>query len=468
MGALKMSLKVYRRGFVCLPGADQGRIPAEYSSWRRLSFGDWLLAVHPELTTQVAEVDREGTIVALGEVFVAHGGESLEESLARVLWGERRTLDALSGRFALLLFRAGELSVLHDPLGSQTVFYSLPSRVVSSHAALIAEVLGLRKSRAVQKFMAMPEQKEKKTRFLPGDLSLFDDVLLLVPNNELFVNAGITKRYWPNEPIVNTSPSDAANVWEEYFANYADYLRPRHNVVMGLTGGVDSRAMIATMRDTGLLMRYETWDSMPVVERERVDRMVEHLGGEHRWIERRKTDDSSDFQETVLAAQHAAGFTRGKPTLPAQVEIGAGPNDLFIFGHGGGVLAAAYSTKAKTWLPSEPLHLACRLHGGSGYNKGSQAYKDFLTEAFARFLDRGNYGAELHGADVGDLLYLENRMANWAALQIAVHVVGMNAHAGINSRRMFATFWGLDLEHRVNKSVMLDVMKRHDEVLHSI
>ncbi|WP_193105894.1 asparagine synthase-related protein [Brachybacterium sp. FME24] len=457
--------KMYRRGFLCAPvGHSKERLDV-LCAWNKLVLGEWEFFLHPE--TPIVTTAKVGGRLALavGDLFVAHGGSSLEESLVRLRDGDRIPLEDLSGRFAVFLVEGEEVSVVHDPLGSQTVFYSAAGQIIGSHAALVADALSLKRSTQVQSFMAMPEQRAKSTRFLPGDLSIFEGVRLLLPNNEFAAKSGKTRRYWPSSPIVASKPEDAFQVWDEYFTNYANFLRPRHRVVAGLTGGIDSRSIIATLRSKDVPLRYETWDAMKEEERARIPAMVEHLGGNHRWIDRSERDDSETFQRTVDAAQHAAGFTRGRPVLPAQVERHAHPSDLFVYGHGSGVMRGSYSRIAKPWLPEDPLTLAYHLHAASSRKGASSAFRDFTVRAFRGYLARGNYASDLRGADIGDLLYLESRMANWAALQIAVHAVGVNAHAGLNSRRLFHSFWGIPGDYRYSKALNLDIMRHYDPVL---
>lgn len=354
---------------------------------------------------------------------------------------------------------------MNDPLGSQTVFYDAEGRAVGSHAALVAEALGTGRSRSATRYMATDEYKSRTTRFLPGDLSLFDGIRLLIPNNEVELPSARTRRYWPGRPLEPTDVEMTFGLWDEYFTNYAAFLEPRYNLVLGLTGGMDSRAIIATLRAKGMRPRYETWDAMKEEERSRIPAMVAHLKGPHRWIDMAYRSDAPEFREIREAAKIAAGFTRGTPLLPAQVSRGAGQRDLFLYGHGSAVASGAYSRMAKPWLPEEPLQRAYTLYSGTARKNASPEYRDFTLQAFREFFENGNYHCELHGADIGDLLYWEHRMANWASLQIATFTVALNSHAAFNSRRLFAAFWGLIDERRFTKGIHQEIMTRYDPTL---
>ena len=294
--------------------------------------------------------------------------------------------------------------------------------------------------------MALPEYKARNTRFLPGDLTLYDDVALLAPNNELHLRTARTQRYWPVSPTQETTPEAALTVWDEYFSHYAQFLTPRYRPVLGLTGGTDSRSVIATLRSKGVDLRCETWDTMPEAEKGRIGPMVEHLGVTHRWLDFTYREDTDRFRGIRNAAKEAGGFTRGTPIVPALMDADAGPRDIFLFGHGSGVMRGSYSRLFKQWLPEDSLKRHYALYAGAGRKTASHEYKKFTLAALENFLVNANYGAELHRADIGDLFYWEQRMANWAALQISTVSVTMQTHAALNSRRLFSTFWGISGE----------------------
>lgn len=455
----------YRFGFLSLYRHGVGTAPAAVSQWNRLRLAAHDLYIHPESSVQSVATARGDLTVAIGDVFVAHGARALDELLLSVAGGDREPLEDLSGRFALFLVTAGEVTALHDPLGSQSLFYARTGGVAGSHAALLAETLDVPQSRTVRRYMTLPEYKARNTRFLPGDLSLFDEVALLPPNNEVHLPSARTTRYWPVRPTQETSTDEAFAVWDEYFTRYAEFLAPRYRPILGLTGGTDSRSVIATLRSKGIGLRCETWDSMPAQERDRIDPMVSHLGVEHRWLDLGHREDSSRFRELRTAAQKAAGFTRGTPLLPALMDDTAGTRDIFLYGHGSGVMRGSFSRLFKPWLPEEPLKRHYALYSGPKRKEASREYERFTLGALKDFLVRANYGAELHGADIGDLFYWEQRMANWAALQIATFAVTVQSHAALNSRRLFSTFWGIPGEARSAKLLNKEILRHYDPVL---
>lgn len=404
-------------------------------------------------------------MIALGDIFVAHGERTLHAAIREFARGDLGVIEELSGKFAILSFEGGELTVLNDPLGSQGVYYSDHAPVVGSHAALVAELLSIPRSRGTAEFMALDDYKRRTTKFLPGDLTVFDGVRMLVPNNEVEVGSGRTRRYWPFTAGAPSTRARASAAWDEYFTRYAEFLAPRYTPVLGVTGGADSRSIIATLRSKGRDLRYETWDRVSPEERERIGAMVAHLGGDHRWVASGGGSASPQFEEVVRASARAGGYARGGANLVASIAADARPNELFIYGHGTGVMRGSFNTEIKPWLPEDPLKLAYRLYAGPARKNASTPFRRFTMRAFKEFLDRGNYGDVAGNADIGDLLYWESRMANWAGPMIAAHSIALNAHAGFNSRRLFRAFWGIREESRYNKDLNRDITRHYDSTL---
>lgn len=456
----------YRKGFISFH-YDLAPVVLP-PGWSSRMIGRWVLALHPQTRMEVRRYRPGITLALIGDAFVAHEGWTMESALAAIASGDPTPLDVLSGKFAIIVYSRQGTKVIQDPIGSQTVFYSTGNRVAGSHAAMVADAVGAKRSRAVRAFMAMDEYKNLNTRYLPGDLTVFDGVVLLTPNNVLDIETQRTERYWPRGPIAPSSAAEAEQVWREYFSAYSAFLHSRYTPVLGLTGGVDSRSAIASLRAHDLPMSYVTWDNVSGAERETIEASVEHLGGTHDWVDPQHRPDDPIFEDTVQDAKAAAGFARGTPLLPALTAWGRDSTDLFVFGHGSGIMRGSWSLAAKPWLPLDPLKRAYALYAGPARLSGSPQYRDFILDAFRGFLRRGNYDAELHGVDLGVLMYWESRMANWAALQIASFDAVMNAHAALNSRRLYETFWGIEDEYRYSKDLNRDIMRSYDPILASI
>ncbi|MBP2409040.1 hypothetical protein [Brachybacterium fresconis] len=458
-----MNMLEYRLGFILTSRRHQLDNQSFLHRWNRLLTPGFKLFVHPESSIHRVEGTDGHTIVAIGDIFVAHGGETLDTLLARLASGERAPLDSLAGRFAIFILRGRDGAVVHDPLGSQAVFYRLgPSPIVASHSSLIADCDSLSPSPDIKRFMASDEYRSKVTRFLPGDLSAYSEIVHLIPNNELDLRSGATSRYWPREAIRASSFEDLIEVWDEYFAAYAKFLSGRYNPVIGLTGGVDSRAIIATLHSLGVRAKYITWDKMPAEEAARIPVLADYLGGEHEWVHMSMRPSTPEANEIREAARNATGLTRGTPLLPAQIAPLLEKRSLFVKGLGGEVMRGPFNSRVKAHLPQEPESLAYALYAGEVRKTASKAYEVATRSAIRSYLARGNYDTNLFDADFGDLVYWEQRMGTWTAVQHAEFSVVLASHSAMNSRKLFAAAWGLPDDERLESGLIERIIAYYD------
>lgn len=456
----------YRRGFLIASLRHKLPNPEPVAGWNRVLTDHFKVFVHPDVDVLRVE-DTEGRIaIALGDIFVSHGHSSLEDVLLQVMGGDRAALDALGGRFALAVFSEGDCRIVQDPLGSQSVFYSLAELpIATSHAALLASCEEVEPSEGTLSYMSTEEYSRRGARFLPGDLTVFEGIVHLIPNNELDLKSGQTMRFWPRAPIEQSTFSGLKTEWFEYFANYAAYLGPRYAPVLGLTGGKDSRAVIAALRVSGMRLRYVTWDKMDAAEVSRIGPMVDHLGGRHRWVAMKEAPDLENLDVIREAAREATGYTRGVPLLPAQMSLGAGARDVFLRGLGGEVLRGPFHRNNKRHLPDDLVERVYALYSGPIRKTAGSAFSKFTRRAIEVYCERANMYADLHNVDVGDLVYWEQRMGTWSSVQHAELSVTMNSHSAINSRHLFATAWGLSDEVRFDGDFMVQLMAAGDPIL---
>lgn len=86
-----MNSPEYRHGFLAVPFSQTP--PSYLENWHRIELNLYALLTHPELPVHtVSGVDND-QVIAIGDIFVAHGDDSLDENLKALLTGEYDTLD---------------------------------------------------------------------------------------------------------------------------------------------------------------------------------------------------------------------------------------------------------------------------------------------------------------------------------------------------------------------------------------
>lgn len=462
-----MGWRDYRLGFIGASRRQRFEVPSFINGWNRILTPGFKFFVHPETPVHRVE-DADGRVVlVLGDALVAHGESSLDELLLRIASGDRESLDDLTGRFAIAVLDGEGGQLVHDPLGSQAVFRTLGrSPVFASHSSLIAECIDLKVSQRLKRYMASDEYRARVTRFLPGDLTLYEDIVHLIPNNELDLRTGETHRYWPRESTSPGTFDELVSTWDEYFRAYVDFLQHRYRPVIGLTGGLDSRAVIATVHSMGLQASYVTWDKMPEGEAARIPILADHLGGEHSWVRMGERPEGKETDEIRQAAKYATGLTRGTPLLPAQVAQVVAPRSIFFKGLGGEVMRGPFNSRMKPHLPSDNYEkLAYALYAGTIRLTAGAEYEKTTLDAIRGYLERANYDADLQGMDAGDLIYWEQRMGTWTAIQHAEFSVVLNSHSAMNSRRIFSAAWALPDDERFGPALLQRLIERYDPTL---
>lgn len=455
--------RVFRYGFACFAEtAPTDR--AVVRDWSMLRLHGHVLAVHPEAEVRIVPTPA-GTCAVVGEVFVGHGSESVDELLARhVTTGDWNAVDQLSGRFALLVFSGKTVRVLNDPIASRTVYYTLRGpRVVGSHAGLVAALASAPLDRETSRYMGAPEYRARRTRYLPGDRTRYRDVVTLIPNTVLDLTTRTTSRFWPRAAAAATSFADVFALVDEYFKAYATFLSSRYTPVVGATGGSDCRTLLAGLVAYGVAPRLMTWPGLPDAEIETVGRMVEHMGLPHTFVDEPDTEQAA-VAEVMSISELNTGATRGRPRIPAMLAPHVEGTDVFLRGYGGEVMRGSWNT---SFVPSrgKGLDAVIRQFYTRAVRDPSTNDYAFTRSAFEGFATRADVELDNPPYDLGDLHYLEQRMAVWAATVMGEADTVMRTHAGLNSRPLFLASMGLADAERFDKQLMFRIVAEYDQEL---
>lgn len=443
--------------------------------WHKINVGQYILHFHYEAKFRRININNT-VVIVLGDIFVAHGDCTVEETISTfVLTNNWDVIDNLSGRFTIIIINSNNGGkVIIDPFGARTLFYKAGNKVAfSSHAQLLARILSKGKSSNSVKYMASNEYKSKATRFLPGDLTLFDDIFGLTPNNYLSLSDNSTVRFWPRKDIKKSQLDDLKLCCEEYFRNFCKYLLAEGNKpIFGLTGGVDTRAVISAFKKNDFNFKTITWDypSVNEDEREVIAELSEYLGVDNIWVDTNYKENDATFELLRDAASLNSGGTRGRALLPAQTIPYIESNEVFIRGLGGEILRGSYNRNLSPNRKSlTDLEYFISVYNGYKLNSKntSEFYKSFTENAFLGFMERANYHS-IYNVDSGDLVYWEQRMAMWAANLNNEYDVALKNLVGINSRKLYEISYGLESNIRFRRELLLDITSFFDKGLSKI
>lgn len=250
--------------------------------------------------------------------------------------GGIEALQNLRGSFVVVLVdhASDRLVVLTDRSGSRPMYVGK-----TSDALLVAPEL-----KAFHRIAGMHEEivpgavlSLAVNAYLFGELSYWSGVKLLGPARVLIAERGRveTRRYWRPDFTEQRTPDPSelqAAVQECVTGHIAHFEHP----VLALSGGVDSRVILAAARRAGLKLDTVTW-TYDLSERAEADfavaRRVAHAAGvpnaQHRLSDRNLADQASDI---VYACDGLNGFLGAFADRQALAEELATRHDAIVFG----------------------------------------------------------------------------------------------------------------------------------------
>jgi len=159
-------------------------------------------------------------------------------------------ISRLVGRYSIFLFVEGEGYVFHDPTGQRTVYYTTSPGidVFGTQPLILGEFCKLEAGYKVELFFHSKYFKYADEYWLPSGLSIYENVLQLVPNHYLKLTTKQQIRYWPVEPLRHLSFDDTVEFLSSFLTEYVQSASKKQNLVLPLTSGFDSRVLLALSR----------------------------------------------------------------------------------------------------------------------------------------------------------------------------------------------------------------------------
>ncbi|WP_432508816.1 asparagine synthetase B family protein [Kineococcus auxinigenes] len=408
--------------------------------WSVTCTGPWSLATSPTLpVTPLLNADGACAGWLLGWV-VGPGGELLHErgslAAAEVVDPQGEVEDRLyrfTGRWACVLLGAHPRCYL-DPAGSLAAVYSAPEQ------ALASTTTALRFGEP-----GLADRYEHRTlrasQYLPAGLTSDPKVYRLLPNHHLDLVAWEPVRHWPVGPVARVGDDGV----EERVQAIADSVRhllralaARHELVLPLTAGRDSRIIAAAARPvldrcTFATFAYSDERSTDVdFAREVARRFDLRLAvlplGE---VDERTARDYLDRTGYDANEGKAADFDLAARALPL--------DQAWVTGFAGEVGRGAYWWQhdlPDRVSPAELLRLI-RLPADATHERALAVWMDAVPHQDVR--------------ELLDLAYLEFRVGCWAAPQMyGTAPFAVNAIA-MNQRSVFSAMLELPLEYRAQQ-----------------
>jgi len=430
---------------------------SELNYWNKIKIGQYYLYSHSDLELHQVS-DLEKSIVLLGDLYDAYAPEKDNQNIIQDIL---RGADSVGGFISKLrkyagcyvaLFKMGDDTVLiNDARGSREIYYCTENNriVCGSQPNLIAK-------------FSSPEIKPTKDKTLLdfygnhlrdsrwiGDETYFNGIKHLLPNRYLDINKRRVCRYWPSGPIRQLTLDEAVSKSCVFLQGIMKAIVQRHSAMMAVTGGIDSRTLLAASRGiqdkiyyfiNNIGLGYNHPDiSVPkkIFESIRVPFNIQevshHVDDEFRKI---------FLGNTFLASDHY---------LPPIYHI-------FYQNHSQKRCILGIGEIGRSFYGKKIKNL-------NGYRLAYlQKYEEcrYVIEQCEEILVDILPVANKSGINVLDLFYWEQRLGNWAAVRNSESYIAIEKVDPYNSHLLMEVFLGVEKKYsKKRKNILFREMIRH-------
>ena len=234
-----------------------------FPDWKHIQVTHYHLYAHPDLEINLIDAQQK-VIVLIGSIFDPFKPEDSNIAILRTIHAKSDSIDNLfkhinryAGRYALFYQNANDTIIFNDALTLREIFYCKGNNqiICGSQPNFIAtyanpEII----PRRDVDFLEFYTSHSKDSRWNPiykwiGDETYYDGIKHVLPNHYLDIKKIEIKRYWPNEPIKPLDFNEAVLRSCTFLQGSLKAVAKRHQIMMAVTAGTDSRTLLAASRD---------------------------------------------------------------------------------------------------------------------------------------------------------------------------------------------------------------------------
>lgn len=436
---------LFRRHFILGP-----RYIENLPGWKKNKLNDRLfLAVHPDLP--LTTVSSNGDFIALlGFILDPYkpswdNVQVLEEMIGKVTEADEvfDLVSPMGGRFVMIVNVNGAVRVFNDPAGFRHVYYYKESSDkiwCASESSILAELLELPVDEHIRKdLFRLPLFKDTTEFWIPGNISLFQEVLHLTPNHYLDLNSGDIIRYWPRKKLKKASLEECVEESSIMLQGLVESASIRFEMALAITAGLDTRALFAASKRVKDHIHFftHTHQSLDIdgpdiaIPRE----MLKKMGVNHSIV----------YQPEKIDEKFAEFYKRN--VSPSREGKGLNAFGIYTYFNKIGremlVTNGVCSEIARNFYPlPESFEITAKalatLVAMSGSKIAEEVFNDWLTEARK---------VTHFGIRILELFYWENRNAKWPAYND--YDIAFESYSPFNCRALLEKMLAVDRKYRL-------------------
>ena len=333
-------------------------------------------------------------------------------------------VEYLNGRYAILYSNGDKINIINDATGMRSVWYCINKRIISSHYPLIQNIINESESEMYSLFKEITEEchhnKKMAPWCLPGDLSPYHNIKMLISNHVLCINDMKIKRFWPNKNIDTIDIKQAALYISDIIKKQAEFLTDKYTIIQSITAGNDSRLSLAAVKNVKDKIIFFVYNLLSNIKNNKIYNYsynqasmivdynfakdvarVENLN----FIELDCSKELNIKDKNIINSQHYHHHIVGvlqdyKDKLP-QKAIHIRSNLIEIIRHSYFNYPDDIDDSLSSHMTRWSMYSDCNNYIKTKINK---IYEDFIKEQ--------EYNS-LYNYNIGDIFYMEYRMNQW-------------------------------------------------------
>jgi hypothetical protein len=348
-----------------------------------------------------------------------------------------------TGKWILIILDSANPSVFLDPHGSLPAVFSTIERTIASTPTLIGTDADW--DEKMMSEIGFPE----KIHWLPSGLTFKKHVRRLQANHCLLLTEWKVSRHWPTPKTDFSIDNNIESAVTKIISNIQDTITATQKIYplcLTLTGGMDSRVVLACARDHVLKIKIITFaGAKETLDMYLAKRLAKQLHLNHRFLPIQNSTPEELEQWLITTGKSVAGDVWKISKTLTQLDA----SRVFMSGQSGEVHRGNYWRRGDT---ADKKITASELLKRSKF-----PLHPLLLNATEKWLDELKF---LNTFNTLDLVHIEQRMSCWGSIQAFGNRTSLFEISPLGSRLVFQSMMKLPHKYRKKQQLPYDICKK--------
>lgn len=464
--------KLYPRGFI-FSDEKMERLPNFYKQVKILD--KYYYSYDQDVNYNVLTYNNDFIIIHGIYVHVAHDFQYTSEGLLKYLLESFKrdydkfleTLDFIAGRYSIIIGDQTNVYVYPDAAHTRTTYFSTNRDVISSHVYLIRDQFN--------------NEREKYIKELPnltnGLLRTpFKEIKSIIPNHMLNIRTKKLSRFYPRKEnrYKNTPEERKFQMIDRILEEQLKFMFNNYdNVVTSLTGGGDSRFILAILKNYLSKTEFFTYATKSVPDNSSyeariltldlviVQQLLENINLNHKFMFYK--EDKLEIEENVknLITKNTIG---PHSQFLVQQILKHFPVDNLLHIRGNLLEIGQSRLYRNEYRESTVEEVKIEFLKKYSTSKNEDA-KEFTEKSFDDFIDEINFGNNTYDFHLLDLYYWEIRGGRWYSELINTHDIVFETLSPFSHRALIEISLSFPYEKRKEEYMYTEMINKKFPIL---